>query len=99
MPTCKNCETRWSWKESMKASWKFSGAMRCPNCRVDQYATPKSRQRMTLISWLVLLPLPFTALFNVSLLYTVCIIIFFSAIGLSLIPKAMELSNDHKPLW
>lgn len=99
MPTCKNCETQWTWKESMKASWKFSGSMRCPHCQSDQYATPKSRQRMTLITWLVLVPLPLTALFDVPLLYTICIIIIFSVIGLTLIPKAMELSNEQKPLW
>lgn len=99
MPTCKTCETEWTWKESIKASWKSSGAMRCPHCQSDQYATPKSRQRMTLITWLVLLPLPFTAIFDVPLLYTTGIIIVLFAIGLSLIPKAMELSNEYKPLW
>lgn len=99
MPTCKNCGIQWAWKQSIKASWKFSGAMRCPYCQNNQYATPKSRQHMTLITWLVLLPLPFTSLFDVPLLYTTCLIIGLLAVGLSLIPKAMELSNEYEPLW
>ncbi|WP_081487870.1 TIGR04104 family putative zinc finger protein [Planococcus antarcticus] len=99
MPTCKNCVTQWTWKESIKASWKFSGSMRCPHCGSNQYATPKSRKRMTLINWLVLLPLPFTAIYNVPLVYSISLILVLFAVGLSLIPKMMELSNEQKPLW
>ncbi|MBT2569204.1 TIGR04104 family putative zinc finger protein [Planococcus sp. ISL-110] len=99
MPTCKTCGAEWNWKESIKASWKFSGSMRCPHCQNEQYATPKSRQRMTLINWLVLLPLPFMAILDIPLVYTIIMMLVLFAIGLSLIPKMIELSNEYKPLW
>lgn len=99
MPTCKTCGTEWTWKESIKASWKFSGTMSCPYCNSDQYATPKSRKRMTLINWLVLLPMPFAAIFDLPLIYSISMILILFAAALSLIPKMMELSNDQKPLW
>ncbi|WP_142827687.1 TIGR04104 family putative zinc finger protein [Planococcus soli] len=99
MPTSKTCKTEWTWQESIKASWKFSGAMNCPHCHSDQYATPKSRKRMTLINWLVLLPLPFAAIFNLPLVYSISMILILFAVALSLIPKMMELSNEQKPLW
>ena len=83
----------------MKASWKFSGAMNCPHCKNNQYATPNSRQRMTLINWLVLLPLLFSAIWDIPLFSTVIMTMVLAAIGLSLIPKMMELSNEYKPLW
>ncbi|ANU11338.1 hypothetical protein BBH88_14050 [Planococcus antarcticus DSM 14505] len=65
--------------------------------RID--AMSALRKRMTLINWLVLLPLPFTAIYNVPLVYSISLILVLFAVGLSLIPKMMELSNEQKPLW
>ncbi|TWT08365.1 hypothetical protein FQV26_11290 [Planococcus sp. CPCC 101016] len=99
MPTCKSCGIRWSWKQTMKASWKFSGAMNCPHCQSSQYATPKSKQRMTYINWLVLLPLPFSTIWDIPLSYTIMMMSSLIIVDLSLIPKMIELSNEQKPLW
>ncbi len=99
MPICQKCGTEWIWKQSIKASWKFSGSMRCPHCGANQYATPNSRQRMTFINWLVLLPLLITAIIDIPLLYTIVLTVVLFVIGLSFIPKMMDLSNEQKPLW
>ena len=99
MPTCERCGNGWTWKQSIKASWKINGPMRCPNCQGDQYATPKSRQRMTLINWMILVPLPFAIILDFPLVYTIGMMLVLFAIGLSLIPKFLELSSEQKPLW
>ena len=99
MPTCEKCKTQWTWQQSVKASWKIRGAMRCPHCRSDQYATAKSRQRLTLINWMILLPLLFAALMDLPLVYTISMIGALFAVALSLIPKSLQLSSSLEPMW
>ncbi|WP_394119715.1 TIGR04104 family putative zinc finger protein [Planococcus donghaensis] len=99
MPICKSCGRRWTHKQSFKASWKIRGSMRCPHCGSDQYATAKSRQRLTLLNWIILLPLPFAAIFDLPMVYTTGMILVLFAVAMSLIPKSLELSNEHEPIW
>ncbi|MBD8015846.1 TIGR04104 family putative zinc finger protein [Planococcus wigleyi] len=99
MPVCERCGTQWTWKQSIMASWKIHGPMHCPNCKGSQYATPRSRQRMTLINWMILLPLPFAVILDFPLVYTVGMMIGLLAIGLSLIPKFLQLTSEQKALW
>lgn len=99
MPTCQNCGSTWTWKESIKASWKISGSMSCPHCQSHQYATAKSRQRMTLINWLILIPLPIAAIIDLPLFSTISMMLVLFAVAMSLIPKSLDLSNKREPMW
>ncbi|ALS79012.1 hypothetical protein FQ085_07455 [Planococcus sp. ANT_H30] len=99
MPTCKHCKNQWTWKQSMKASWKMSSSMRCPYCLSDQYATAKSRRRTMILNWVVLLPLPLSTLMDLSLTSSLLMMVGLFASALLLIPKLLELSNEHEVFW
>lgn len=83
----------------MKASWKMSSSMRCPYCLSDQYATAQSRRRTMMLNWVILLPLPLSAIIDLSLIYSLIMIVVLFAIALLLIPKFLELSNEREVLW
>lgn len=57
MPTCENCNNKWSWKQTIKKTASLDPALICPYCGEKQYQTQKSKTKGGFLIVIVLLPL------------------------------------------
>lgn len=55
MPTCENCNNKWSWKQTVKKTSTLNPAMICPYCGKKQYQTQKSKNKGGLFTGVVTL--------------------------------------------
>ncbi|MGI2329181.1 TIGR04104 family putative zinc finger protein [Planococcus sp. YIM B11945] len=100
MPTCQNCGHQWSWKETFKKSFTLSNGMRCPSCGAKQYATKRSRTRMSLFTFIfspLLILLAFFFDLTIGTLMLIAIPLF--AVVLIIYPFLYEFSNEEEPMW
>lgn len=51
MPVCQNCGHTWSFKKTLKVTYKFNGnsGENCPNCGKKQYVSKKSKNKTGII--------------------------------------------------
>lgn len=75
MPTCENCDNKWSWKLTIKKSMTLDPAMICPYCGEKQYQTQKSKTKSTVLSIITIL-----FLFLIPFIYDVSGAVLFSFI-------------------
>ena len=100
MPNCASCEYKWSCRYTLNKAFSFKDGIKCPNCGMEQFITPESRKRGSVIS-LITLPV----LILPSLFVDVNSVTSFSIAGglfilvLILIPFSIELSNGNETLW
>ena len=99
MTNCKNCGIEWNWWLCVKKSFRFTRAMRCPNCNEKQYQSTTSMRRTSIISMIPILIIPITVLFDIPLIAAalLAIVLFLVAIGIG--PMTLTLSNEEEPLW
>ncbi|WP_373893291.1 TIGR04104 family putative zinc finger protein [Virgibacillus sp. CBA3643] len=50
---CQNCNSKWSWKQTIKKTTTFDPAMICPYCEGKQYQTQKSKNKSALLTGIV----------------------------------------------
>ncbi|WP_188634358.1 TIGR04104 family putative zinc finger protein [Lentibacillus kapialis] len=53
MPTCENCNNKWSWKQTIKKTFTLDPAMTCPYCGEKQYETQKSRMKNSALNFVI----------------------------------------------
>ncbi len=100
MPTCQNCGHKWSWKMTLKKSFTLSNEMKCPVCGVTQFATAKSRKRMSLLSFIIAPSLILSShFFNFSIETVILIAVLLFGVVLVVYPFLYELSNEEEPMW
>ncbi|HLR52140.1 MAG TPA: TIGR04104 family putative zinc finger protein [Candidatus Avamphibacillus sp.] len=99
MPTCQNCKSKWSWKQTFKKSFTLDTAMTCPYCGEKQYVTSRTRNISTMITMMII-----TIVMLMNIFFGPSFIFVFILIGsipfmVGLYPYWVELSNKEKPLW
>lgn len=96
MPTCENCNKKWSWKQTIKKTTTLNPAMTCPYCEKKQYQTQKSKVKIGFLTPIVLLPLLIQIFFDIP----DAILLSFSpvllVIVLFLYPFLVKLSNREE---
>ncbi|WP_099157090.1 TIGR04104 family putative zinc finger protein [Virgibacillus ndiopensis] len=96
MPTCENCNNKWSWKQTIKKTTTLNPEMTCPYCGEKQYQTQKSKTKAAFLTPIIYLPL-FTLIFfdipgvNLFTLFLVLIIIV-----IFLYPFLVEISSKEE---
>src|SRR5699024_12843661 len=65
MPTCANCHSKWSWKQTMKKMFTLDTGMNCPYSGERQYQTGKSKKKAGILNFLDLLPLLLNMFFDI----------------------------------
>ncbi|WP_344701775.1 TIGR04104 family putative zinc finger protein [Salinicoccus jeotgali] len=96
MPTCQNCGSKWSWKQTFKRSFILIGGMICPYCGEKQYLTAQMRKRSTLIMPIVIFLILLGNLFfgpSYIALFAILGVIPLAAI---IYPFFVELSNEEE---
>ncbi|MFC4560194.1 TIGR04104 family putative zinc finger protein [Virgibacillus kekensis] len=96
MPTCQNCDQKWSWEQTCKKSFTLDTRMTCPYCGVKQYASLRTRKKTTLITLTTLSVTTFGNLFFGPSLVFVFILLGSIPLLVSLYPFWLELSNKEE---
>lgn len=96
MPTCENCNEKWSWKQTIKKTTTLNPAMNCPYCEETQYQTKKSKVKISFLTPIVLLPLLIQVFFNIPDAILLSLFPVLLVIVLILYPLLIELSNSEE---
>lgn len=101
MPTCTYCQTPWTWKQTIKKTFKLtlSGKLMCPVCGNAQYISRKSRKKIGFLNMLIVLPLLLNAIASVHPLVIIAFMVLLFFFNLAYMPFLMELSDEEEPLW
>lgn len=96
MPICKNCNNKWSWKQTIKRSSSFKREMICPYCGEKQYQSKKSQAIAPFSSLVVLLPLFIQSFFDVSVGILLGLIPILAATVFMMYPFFIKLSSKEE---
>ncbi|MDS9473222.1 TIGR04104 family putative zinc finger protein [Sporosarcina pasteurii] len=96
MPVCENCKSKWSWKQTIKKTTTLNPAMACPNCREKQYQTQSSKNKVSLLTAIVLLPLLLRSFFDIPKIVLLSSIPLLAVIVLLLFPFLVKLSSEEE---
>jgi len=99
VPTCQNCEKKWSWFDSIKKLLTFRKSMKCNHCGKIQYQSTSSRNTTSLLILLPIITILFTAMFDLSLISVLLIELVLILVALSVMPIFLKLTNKEEPLW
>lgn len=92
MPTCENCNNKWSWKQTIKESFTLDPAMTCPYCGEKQYQTQKSRIKCALLIPVILLPNFFIELGSLLVILFIILLLLY----VLFYPFLVEISSKEK---
>src|SRR5699024_9941211 len=96
MPTCKNCNNKWSWKQTIKKTMTLYPEMSCPCCEEKQYQSKKSKTKVPFLSLIILLPLLIRAFFDVPGAVLLSLIPVLAIIIILIYPFLIELSSREE---
>lgn len=96
MPTCENCNNKWSWKQTIKKTTTLNPAMTCPHCKEKQYQTKKSRVKISFLTSIVLVPLLIQIFFDMPDSILLSLFPVLLVIVLVLYPFLVKLSNNEE---
>ena len=95
MPTCQNCNQKWSWKQTYKKSFTMSTGMICPYCDKEQYVTTDTSIKTTLFTFIIMSVMLFGSLFFGFSFAVASISISSVLLFVILYPFWVELSNKE----
>ncbi|QAS51511.1 TIGR04104 family putative zinc finger protein [Halobacillus litoralis] len=99
VPTCRMCNSKWSWSQAMKQQMKLKSRIVCKYCGHRQYLSEKSQCKHAVLSIIIAFSLIWV--FNNTAVPIVLYIIFF-ILGITLLsltsPFLMELSSEKEQL-
>lgn len=93
MPTCKNCENKWNWKQTISRTTTFNSAMTCPCCGKKQYQTMRSKVKIAILNLIIYLPLLMQAFLDVSKTLLISLIPALGILVILIFPYLVELRN------
>ena len=95
MPTCQNCNKKWSWKQTFKKSFTMASGMACPYCNKKQYVTFGTSIRTTMFTFVGLSIMTFGNWIFEGSFVIMSIAISFVPLFVILYPFWVELSNKE----
>ncbi|WP_217588005.1 TIGR04104 family putative zinc finger protein [Lentibacillus saliphilus] len=99
MPTCQQCGKRWTWKQTMRASFTLDTGYMCPYCETKQYLTKKARHKTSATVFVIPISLLLPVFFDMQWYVLVPIYLSVGVLIFLIQPFLMDLSNDEEPLW
>src|SRR5699024_2738360 len=95
LPTCKHCETEWSYAESLKNLL----TLRCPHCREKNFARKFRLRDIVFGITLPIVILFIFPMFNLSFIWTLTFAAIATAIYLATYPINLVLTKEEDPLF
>lgn len=96
MPTCENCNNKWSWKQTIKLTTTLNPAIHCPHCGDKQYQTQKSKTKSSFLTIIILLPLLLNIFFDIPGAILLSLIPVLFIVAMLLYPFLVEISNREE---
>jgi len=95
MPTCQNCDTRWSWKQTFKTMFTLDTAKICPYCGEKQYVTSRTRNKTFVLTFIIII-----LIFLMNFLFGHSFVNLFISIGFLplfaiIYPFLVDLANEE----
>ncbi|MEC5425040.1 hypothetical protein QGM71_16255 [Virgibacillus sp. C22-A2] len=98
MPICAHCGKRWSYRETLKKSFRIK--MICAYCHEGNYYSARGRMKSTIIPVVVSPFILFSSiLLDLSVTWVTVLAIVLLVIILSVTPFWIELSKEEEALW
>lgn len=98
MPTCENCNNKWSWKQTIKKTTTLDPAMTCPYCGEKQYQTQKSKKKSGLFNAIILFPLLINIFFDIPGVFLLGLFPVIFLLIMSVYPLLVEISSREEYL-
>ena len=97
MPTCQNCNQKWSWKQTFEKSFTMytDTGMNCPYCNKPQYITTGTSIKTSMFTFAALSVMTFGSLIFGFSFVIAAISISFIPLFVLLYPFWVELSNKE----
>lgn len=96
MPTCQNCHSKWSWKQTIKKTFTLDPGMSCPYCGETQYQTQKSKTRNGFFNAIILIPLLINIFFDIPGVFLLSLFPLLFVLTMSLYPFLVEISSREE---
>ncbi|MEC5425287.1 hypothetical protein QGM71_17525 [Virgibacillus sp. C22-A2] len=96
MPTCQNCNNKWSWKQTIKKTTTLDPAMTCPYCGEEQYQTQKSKMKNSSLNLIILLPLLISIFFSIPGVILLSVFPVLFLLVMLLYPFLVEISSKEE---
>jgi len=96
MPSCANCNKKWTYRELLKLLLSFKAEMMCPYCEARQYQSKKSQAIAPFAGLVVLLPLLLSSFIDLPVLLTLSLIPILAIGTLLMFPFFVRLSNTEE---
>jgi len=100
MPACNQCDTKWSWTQTLKrSSFTFGIGMICPYCKQKQYISASSRKKHTMYVLATFVPFLINLFFDLSISKAIFYAFITGVIIIGIYPFLIELSNQEESLF
>ncbi|SDJ12047.1 TIGR04104 family putative zinc finger protein [Salimicrobium halophilum] len=96
MPECENCKYTWTWKETIRKSFRSSLGMNCPNCGEKQYWTLKSKRMNGLLPMTVPLVMVLYLLFDLPAAVALAALFLAFLVIMIIQPFLVDVGNDDE---
>src|SRR5699024_1595611 len=96
MPTCENCNNKWSWKQTIKKTFTLDPAMTCPYCGEKQYETQKSRMKNSALNFVIPLPLLLNIFIDIPGFFLLSLLPVLFIVVMSLYPFFVKISSKEE---
>ncbi|MGM8214272.1 TIGR04104 family putative zinc finger protein [Bacillaceae bacterium W0354] len=97
--TCKNCNHKISYIQSIHTGLIPKVGLKCPNCHKQMYYTAKSRKQSMYFVVVIPIVMIILQLFKISLPLTFGIAGLIGVITIFIFPFLFELTDEEEPLW
>lgn len=99
LPTCTSCHYKFTWKETLLTTLKFTRILTCPKCGTILYPTPRSRTKGTLLIAIPIVAASFiSSMAGADAAVRITAIILAGMLSVLLSPYYYEYIEEDKPL-
>lgn len=96
MPTCQNCQGKWTWKQTIRKTMTLDPGMICPYCEEKQFQTQKSKNKAALLTPIVLFPLLLNVLFDVPTSLVLGLLFALGGLYFVFYPRLIKLNTKEE---
>ncbi|MGP4080099.1 TIGR04104 family putative zinc finger protein [Pseudalkalibacillus sp. R45] len=104
MPTCENCNCKWTWKQTFVRQFRFKNKLICPCCNKPQFISAKTRNLSGLFALIPLFLLIPLAIIDITLIDLPNNIIYLTEgitilVVLFIAPYFFKIKSTEEPMW
>lgn len=99
MPKCKNCEEKWTWRQTACRLITLGDSLRCPYCRQEQFLTAAARKKTGVSVFAAPLIMFISVAFGTDPFASLALFALSFLFILGISPFFIELTDERGPMW